>query len=69
VAGRFEYRISEVSSTNSSTSVNENMKLWSDKGWELVSGSTASFAVSEGYDRTWHTTYTMFWRKPLPEGQ
>lgn len=62
---RWEYRI--VTIDDDIKEVNASMHKWADAGWELVSGAASSW-VSKGYEedlKTWHTRYTMYWRKPV----
>lgn len=63
---KYEYRVSSVD--DSTAQADKNMKQWADAGWELVSGSAASWASRKaGYveETTWHTQYVMYWRKPV----
>lgn len=64
IAGRWEYRVAVVDDLVDG--VDTMMKAWADAGWELVSGSTSSWASSSPMSQltTWHTRYSCFWRRP-----
>jgi hypothetical protein len=64
----WEYEVSEVI-TQDYARVNESLRLRSKEGWELVNGSVCSYSTGGG-GGNWivHVTYTMFWRRPLEEG-
>jgi hypothetical protein len=63
--GRWEYRVSTADDLVGN--VDRMMKSWGDAGWELVSGSTSSWASSSPMSAgtLWHTRYTCFWRRRI----
>jgi hypothetical protein len=63
----YEYRV--CSEDDSMKDADALMKKWAEAGWELVSGSSHSWVSQDAFGppgpRIWHTTYVMFWRRPV----
>lgn len=58
--GRWRYQLSELRGPDTAQ-MQEHLDLWTDAGWELVSGSTAAVNIAPHQQSV---AYTMWWRQP-----
>lgn len=55
-ATKYEYQATSVNDVSEDLRrVDAHLKLWADRGWELVSGCAST------------TKFVMYWRKPLAD--
>lgn len=58
-ATKYEYQATSVNDVSDDLRrVDAHLKLWADRGWELVSGCATGGNIA-------HTKFVMYWRKPI----